>query len=576
MTDPRGVPPAPDDTRSSGAGAVPAPAAATPADTGDPAAAAAAGPRPAARRGPVGAALVALGILLSRVFGLVRTRVVAASFGVESVVADAFAAALRIPNVLQNLFGEGILSASFIPVYSGLLGEGKNEEADRLAWMVFTLLAAVTAALVLAGILAAPFLVDVIGGGGFTGERRALTIQLVRIVFPGTGLLVLSAWCLGILNSHRRFFLSYAAPVAWNLAIIAALLLGRGRTTLETLAVWAAWGVFAGSLLQLLVQLPATLRLVRHARPVIARRTAALRQVVRNFVPAVLSRGVAQVSAYVDVMIAGNLPLGAVAALSYAQTIYLLPVSLFGMSISAAELPEMARESRLGTTGPLVPDERAAAALRDRLTSGLRRVAFLVVPSAAALLLLGDVIAGAIYQTGSFDRASSVYLWGILAGSSVGLLATTMARLHVSAFYALRDARTPLRIALLRILVSVALGVTLAFGGPPLLGVDARWGVAGLTLASGVGGWVELAALRRTLAQRVGRSAPVAPLVATLWACALLAGGLAWGVKLLVGVEHLAPIPLAVLVLGTFAAAYGAATLALGVPEARALVRRAR
>ena len=522
----------------------------------------------------MGAALVALGILLSRIFGLVRTRVVASAFGVESIPADAFAAALRIPNFLQNLFGEGILSASFIPVYSGLLGEGRDEDADRLAGAVLAILTLLTAIFVLAGVLAAPLLVDVIAGGGFAGERRDLTIQLVRIIFPGTGLLVLSAWCLGILNSHRRFFLSYAAPVAWNVAIIAAILVGRGRSGLDGLAVWAAWGVFAGSVLQLLVQLPAVLSLVRRITLKVSRKSAELRQVVRNFVPAVLSRGVAQVSAYVDVMIAGNLPLGAVAALTYAQTIYLLPVSLFGMSISAAELPEMSRESRLDAGGRTLPDEEASAALRARLAAGLRRVAYFVVPSAVALLLLGDVIAGAIYQTGNFGRESSVYLWAILAGSSVGLLATTMGRLHVSAFYALRDARTPLRIAVLRIAISIALGLTFAFAGPRLLGVDPRWGVAGLTLASGIGGWVELAALRRALAARVGHTRFGAGFVLRLWLCALSAAAIAWGVKLLAGVELMSPVLLAVLVLGAFALTYGATTLAIGIPESRRLVER--
>lgn len=519
---------------------------------------------------------MALGILLSRVFGLVRTRVVASAFGVESVAADAFAAALRIPNFLQNLFGEGVLSASFIPVYSGLLGEDNEQAANRLAGAVFAILALLTAVLVLVGILAAPFLVDVISGGGFTGERRELTIQLVRIIFPGTGLLVLSAWCLGILNSHRRFFLSYAAPVLWNVAIIVAILIGRERAGLEELAVWAAWGVVAGSVLQLLVQLPAVMSLVRHLALHIHRRSASLRQVVRNFVPAVLSRGVAQVSAYIDVMIAGNLPLGAVAALTYAQPIYLLPVSLFGMSISAAELPEMARESRLGVGGDMVPDADAAAALRRRMSGGLRKVAFLVVPSAVALLLLGDVIAGAIYQTGRFDRESSVYVWAILAGSSVGLLATTMARLHVSAFYALRDARTPLRISVLRISVSVLLGLALAFGGPRLLGMDARWGVAGLTLASGIGGWVELAALRRSLARKVGVVPFEAALVLRLWTCALVAGAVAWGVRMAIGVGTISPIPFAAFVLGTFVLVYGMATTMAGVPEARALAQRLR
>src|SRR5215831_14575728 len=169
--------------------------------------------------------LVAAGIFLSRISGLVRDRVFAHFFGI-SYAADAFRAAMRIPNFLQNLFGEGVLSASFIPVYAKLVAEEKKEDAGRVAGAVFSLLALVTAELVLAGVLATPYLIDAIAPG-FKGETRRLAIQLVRIFFPGVGLLVLSAWCLGILNSHRKFFLSYASPVVWNLAIISALLFFR-------------------------------------------------------------------------------------------------------------------------------------------------------------------------------------------------------------------------------------------------------------------------------------------------------------------------------------------------------------
>jgi hypothetical protein len=167
-------------------------------------------------RGGRGALLVAAGILFSRVFGLVRERVFAHYFG-NSIEAAAFKAALRIPNFLQNLFGEGVLSASFIPVYVQLVAKKDREGADRLAGAIFGLLSVVLSALVLAGMLVTPLFIDVIAPG-FKGESRELAIRLVRILFPGTGLLVLSAWCLGILNSHRRFFLSYAAPVLWNCA----------------------------------------------------------------------------------------------------------------------------------------------------------------------------------------------------------------------------------------------------------------------------------------------------------------------------------------------------------------------
>src|SRR4249920_2834187 len=169
------------------------------------------------------AGLVAAGILLSRLAGLVRLRVFAHYFGLESDAADAFNAAFRIPNFLQNLFGEGALSASFIPVYAGLVSRGERREADRVAGAIGALLALVVSLLVVAGVFATPWLIAAIAPG-FSGEKRDLTITIVRILFPGMGLLVLSAWCLGILNSHHKFLLSYTAPVVWNAAMIGTLI----------------------------------------------------------------------------------------------------------------------------------------------------------------------------------------------------------------------------------------------------------------------------------------------------------------------------------------------------------------
>src|SRR5580658_3290554 len=165
---------------------------------------------------------VSAGILLSRLIGLVRERVFAHYFG-NSDAADAFRAAFRIPNFLQNLFGEGVLSASFIPVYARLRAEERHEEATQLAEAIFAILFLLTSILTIAGIFATPWLIYAIAPG-FHGEKRLLTMHLVQILFPGAALLVISAWCLGILNSHRRFFLSYSAPVIWNVAVITALL----------------------------------------------------------------------------------------------------------------------------------------------------------------------------------------------------------------------------------------------------------------------------------------------------------------------------------------------------------------
>lgn len=506
--------------------------------------------------------LVGAGILISRVIGLVRQRVFAHYFG-TSDAADAFNAAFRIPNFLQNIFGEGALSASFIPVYARLLAHDDKKEATRVASAVLTVLALMTSVVVLVGVLTTPYLISLIAPG-FTGEKRELTIRLVKIFFPGAGLLVLSAWCLGVLNSHRRFFLSYTAPVVWNMAIIISLVVFGRRVGPFPLAEMVAWGSVIGSALQFGVQLPTVLMLVKGLRPVLEVATANVRTVLRNFFPVFVSRGVVQISAFVDAWLASWLGTGAVAALAYTQSLYTLPVSLFGMSVSAAELPAMS--SAVGST------EEITAQLRKRLDAGLRQIAFFIVPSAMGFLALGDVMTAALYQTGKFQQDDVFYVWAILAGSSVGLLASTLGRLYSSTYYALHDTRTPLRYAALRVFLTIVLGYLCALPLPRLLGIDQQWGAAGLTASAGVSGWVEFVLLRRTLNRRIGRTGLPGSYVARLWLAAILSAAAGWGVKLAIGPLH--PIIVAVFVLGAYGVLYFIITSLFGLPEARTVVGR--
>jgi len=527
---------------------------------------------------------VAVGILASRLMGLVRERALAYFLG-NGEAAAVFKAALRIPNFLQNLFGEGVLSGSFIPVYAGLLGKGDTREADRVAGAVFGLLSLATAVMVALGMGATPLFVDLIAPG-FEGEARALTIRVVRILFPGTGLLVLSAWCLGILNSHRRFLLSYLAPVVWNLAIIGTLV-GAGSSGVreERLVVLLGYGVVAGSFLQLAVQVPSVLRLLGGFRPTLSLAGESVRQVLRSFGPVVLGRGVVQVSAYVDTAYASLISARALSTLTYAQTIYLIPVSLFGMAVSAAELPEMSRAAGAG--------EEVAGKLRARLEAGARRIAFFVVPSATAFVFIGDVVAGALLQTGRFDAADTRYLWYLLMGSSVGLVAATLGRLYASAFYALKDTKTPLRFAAIRVALGAVLAWFLALRLPGLLGLPEHLGAVFLTATSGLVAWFESGMLRRMLVRRIGSVGLPKSLLAKLWGAALAAGlvglgvkvGLAswwgplpsgvaeWGGAFLVP-PRLNPLVLFLSVVGPFGAVYFGVTGALGVPEARGVLRR--
>ena len=510
-----------------------------------------------------GAALVAAGILASRLAGLVRQRVFAHYFG-NGLAADAFTAAMRIPNMLQTLFGEGVLSASFIPVYSRMLGEDRRADADRVAGAIGALLAVVTAALVLIGVLAAPLLVSLIVAG-FEGEQRELTIRIVRILFPGIGLLVMAAWCLGILNSHRKFLLSYSAPVVWNLAIIAAMIAFRDRPQSD-LVIWTAWGALIGSALQFVVQLPAVFAVAPGLRFAFATKLDGVRTTLRNFAPAALSRGVVQISAFIDQFIASWLPLGAVAAIGYAQTLYLLPVSLFGMSVSAAELPEMSR------TGAAT--EEAASALRARLAAGLRQVAVMIIPSVVGFVILGDVVVATIFETGRFTRADALYVWAILAAASVGLLSATLSRLYSSTYYALQDTRTPLRFALIRVAFGTALSLVFALYGPRLLGIDQRWGAAGITLGSALAGWLELHLLQRGLDGRIGRARLPGDFVARLLGAASVAALVAWGVQTVLPTWR--PLLVGAIVLTIYALGYLGLARLLGVAEVTGALARLR
>jgi putative peptidoglycan lipid II flippase len=504
--------------------------------------------------------LVASGILLSRLAGLVRLRVFAHYFGLASDAADAFNAAFRIPNFLQNLFGEGALSASFIPVYAALVSRGERQLADRVAGAVGALLALVVSLLVLIGVAATPLLIAAIAPG-FSGDKRTLTIGLVRILFPGAGLLVLSAWCLGVLNSHGRFLLSYAAPVLWNAAMIAVLVAYGDGTPLPRLAELLAWGSVAGSALQLLVQLPVVFRVAPEVRLALGSASEYVWTVVTNFVPAFVSRGVVQLSAYIDALLASLLPTGAVTGLANAQVLYLLPVSLFGMSIAAAELPTMSGDA-----------QRGADVLRHRLAAGLRQIAFLVVPSAVAFLAFGDIVAAALLQTGRFRSEDALYVWGILAGSAVGLLPSTLGRLYSSTYYALKDTKTPLTYAVVHVAVATVAGYIFAVLLPGWIGVPLRWGAAGLTLAAGLGGWVEMLLLRRSLRRRLGPTGLPSDYLLRLWTGAVVPAAVGWAIKLTLPRLH--PVLTAAAVLGPYVVLYLGGMAALRVPEARAVLER--
>ncbi len=517
---------------------------------------------------PGGALAVAAGIFLSRIAGLVRERVISHYLGL-SAAADAFRAALRIPNLLQNLLGEGVLSASFIPVYARLRAEGRDEDASRVARAIGTLLLLIASVIALAGVIAARPLVALLAPGYDSGTHE-LTVRLVQILFPGVALLVMSAWCLGVLNSHRKFFLSYVSPVLWNTAIIGfAIAAGHGLATDDgDFAVWLAWGAVVGSAAQFLVQLPSVIRLLRSLRPSLAVHDPGVRSTLRAFVPVVLGRGSVQISAYLDQIIASFLPAGAVAALFNAQTLYLLPVSLFGMAISASELPEMA-----SGTG----DAAARAKhLQDRLAPALRRVVFLVVPSAIAFVTIGGAIVALLFQTGRFGADDTRVVWIALAGSAIGLVPGTQGRLMASAFYALGETKPPLYAALVRVTLTGLLGYLFALPLREHFGYSGAWGAFALTATAGVAAWVEFTLLHRWLGTRIGPVPLPIRFELTVGVLAILAGAAGYSVSVLAAKLDLPGWLASLGAVGTFGVVYLAGAMARKIPETQAITRRLR
>jgi len=511
------------------------------------------------------ASFVAAGILISRLTGLAR-EVVLRNFlglGATNGIADAFEAALRIPKLLQNLLGEGALSASFVPVYAALLDEDR-EEANKVAGSIFGLLVAAVAAIVLIVVVGARWFVRLIAFG-FPADspKFELAVELTKVMAPGIGFIVLAAWCLGVLNSHRQFFLSYVAPALWNIAIIAAIVTLAATDDPESVARSAAIGVLIGGVLQFIVQLPAVLRVVDKFRPSLSMRPG-VQEITRRFGPAVAGRGVVTLASFVDVALASFLASGALALISAAQVLYLLPISVFAMSVAAADLPELAREQNSIETS------------RARIYTGADRIVFFLMFSAVAFVTMGGLVVGAVFEHGKFSGDDTAVVWIVLGAYALGLVAAGLSRLLQNAAFAAGDVRGPARIALYRVVFAVIVGIVLmlqfdrigiiggdwySLGDLPAFGpVDAdlrtssdanRLGALGLAVGSMLGAWVELSLLQQRVAKTYGTMS-FRRTVGRLWPATAAAGGLGILATLgLGGLPHLIAAPLALAISGS-------------------------
>lgn len=434
------------------------------------------------------ATAVALAIVLSKLAGLLRQRVVAHYFG-TSIVADVIAAAFRVGNLAQNLLGEGTLSASFIPAYARLRAEGRHAEAEDMARAALGLLSVSVIVVSAVGVAAAPWLSLAIAAG-FDVDKLAMTTRLVRIVFPMTGVLVLCAWALGVLNAHRRFFLPYFAPVVWSAAQIAALLIAGAWLGLggEALARALAVGALVGAALELAWLLERTRPLLRTLRPSFDHRNAELRVAVGRLPAVIVGRGVIQLSGLVDTLLVSYVGSGANATFAYAQTLYLLPMSVLGTGEAAVSLPEMATDAAESNL------EQQSSLLRSRLGAALGRVVVWSVPAMVALGLCGSELITVLLETGRFDRSSTVLVAEPLVVYSVALVANASVRLFATTFFALGETGLPARYAVIRVIASTSVALALL----------RSHGVVGVVAGAATGGWLEALMLGWQLKNRIG------------------------------------------------------------------------
>jgi len=516
-----------------------------------------------------GSNLVAAGIFASRLAGLVRELVLSVALGVGGTT-DAFRFAMRVPNILQNLLGEGALSASFIPVYARLVTKGEEGEADELAGAVLGFLAATTAVLIGLAVLLARPMVWLMTPWENNPAQYDLAVNLTRITSVGLGFLVISAWCLGILNSHRSFFLPYIAPVVWNGAQIvvlgAAIVMGWQA---QRIAIAAAGAVVAGGILQLAIQVPKVRRLSPHLRPSL-RRTPSVDDVLSRFAPAVGARGVVQISSFADTILAGSLTYGALSMFGYALPLYLLPISLFGFSVAATELAEMSRRS-----GDL-------DAVTDRVVPALRRVLVPGVFVATVYLAASQPMVAFLYRVPArifgkgFGDDDVVAVSLLLTAFAIGLPATMTSRITQNTLYSLGEVRGPAKIAVVRLCVGATVGVILMFqldwlyvDGDQITKLDSvpHWpllervpddirdlrrdtagpphlGVLGLGFGASTAAWTEWILLRRLLRRRLGVP------VRSGWARIVTVSAVASGILMAAIAQLELPSPLDAIVIG--------------------------
>lgn len=506
------------------------------------------------------AGVVGLATMLSRVFGFIRDVVVARYFG-AGFATDAFFVAFRIPNLLRRLFAEGSLTIAFVPVFTEYLKTRSREDAFELARVAFTLLSAVLVVVSIAGVLLSPAVVTLMAPGfRASPDKYALTVLLTRIMFPYIFFIALVALCMGILNSLRHFATPALSPVILNLCMIAAALTLRDFFAEPIVAL--AVGVMVGGLLQLAVQLPVLFRLGVSLRPDFRFGHGGVRRIGVLMLPAAFGAAVYQINIFISTLLASFLPEGSVSFLYYADRIVELPLGIFGIAIGTAALPSFSDQVARGHY-----DE-----MKRTISFSLRLMLFITIPAMIGIVVLQQPIISVLFQRGEFDARSSVLTAQALFWYAAGLWAFSTIRVVVAAFYALQDTKTPVRIAVVALVVNTVCSAALMF---PMKH-------NGLALATSIASAVNVLTLGWLLRRRIGEFLDAAfwSSVARVAAASAVMGTAVVLTTHAMGWDVAAPFPhrLTVLAAGVAVgiAAFTASAFALRCPETATILSMLR
>lgn len=434
------------------------------------------------------AGILMVGVVASRALGFVRNAVLASYFG-GSPQYEAYVAAIAVPDAVFQVLAGGVMGAAFIPVFARYLSAGDEAEAWRLSSSAINLAALLTGAIALLLIVfARPVMALVVPGRDAAFQE--LATGLVRIMLVSPFIFAISGFATSILNTLHRFFWAALAPLMYNLGIIAGTVLLHDRWGIYGVAV----GVAAGACAHLLIQVPGLVQIRARYWPVLDWRNAGVREVGKLMLPRMFGLGVAQANQLITtVFLASFLLAGSMAYLNYAWLVLMLPLGVFGMAISTAVFPTLARQSAAG--------ESAEMGALFSLT--LRMILFVTIPAAVGLIVLAQPIVRLLFERGSFTPALTQATALALAVYALGLPGHSVVEIVDRAFYALHDTATPVKAAALAVLLNVALSAAVVLGA--LHGVvPAERAYAGLALANAAAAWVEAGLLVAWLQSRSG------------------------------------------------------------------------